>query len=1486
MIGRTNACIINGQGGEANPIVATTTDQMASLLTDDNVGKFVKFEGGNPNYHTISVDDAFTNLYFNEAADPDFEELWASADKDKIYGSYVEGGRGVILSLGPTVDDVQWTLMFMTQSSSTYKLNAILDDNYSIIYAKPIPEDALNPSDVDLTKWGWQMAQLPDDKVSALASYKYVVVNGNQSVWGKYIAKQNAFAAAYTYGQVYNILKIGEVISYKPVYALDKLSNQATSDAIITGYSAYDGSGKVITGAASKNMAPRLIDRGIDEVVVATFEDATAIGKGAFAGCRNVSKIIIPKTITNIYEDAFNGCSATIEWEDGTDSLYLNDHAFRGYTGSSITLPARLKSIGVGCFDKCTNLTRVDVPSMNMWYALSMAVSESDEVTNPLEYAHNLYVNGELFNGEITMSNMYYNDNMYPDNQWQSKFAGCTGVTTVNFDISNKDPNAGKDCFKGCTSLKTVNISTNVRAFGRAMFENCTSLSQIDLSNVGSINDRCFKGCSSLSVITLTKNDTGITIGRNAFEDCAQLLSINWNFPNSPSTVHNVRIGDYAFANCTKLATIVINIGSKSSVMLQSHAFDGCVLLTSLTTTGSLDIQEYGFNGCTSLTSVTSSGTYASYNEIYDYAFKGCAALEEIRYTAGATNVVKLTAFEDCAKLTGISGDSFFIRKVGTALPNNNITAHVTKTSGETLEGKACEGIKTLTFEDTISDISRYAFEDFTKLETVVLPADIHTFGERAFKGCTSISKVVFPSLDKYLNAVYSGSGPVYNNPIAYGAALYVGSDKVTSITIPASMTTIAYGQFAGLSIDSIVIPATVTSIGSYAFQDATCQISWEARTAALTLNSYAFSYYAGKTMLFPEDIAVDLPYSICSYGSFETLKIGANIGTIGTTPFEGCNRISKLVYGKTSTTPPKFNLNVNHLETIELLEGVKSFILDVTDAVNLRRIDVPSTIQGIAIYGNNCNKELVVNYATMEALLQCPLRKVTNTGFGAPTDLEHTILCNNAELAGDIELPLTTSKTIESYVFMNCSKITSIVIPEGVITVSPTAFKGCYSLYKITIPSTCTQGGIYDEYSTPASLVEVFDKSTAAADTKWWSSIKNVYTDESQSKITIENGCVVYADTSDNILVSYTGDDGNVIMPSTVTQVCANCLASRDDIIKVTCNEGLKTISNFAFTHCVNLESIHISSSVTKIPAMAFNSVCDNIPATLGSSADLTIHYSINKLQKITVAAGNSVYRSENNCIIKDNKIVVGSSGCKEIPNSVTAIGSFAFAGCNVQFDTIPESVVSFGDCAFLSTIGLKNVKIPSQVSFVPLKSDDSTVTDYRVIYGGRQFERSDDLKSIVFAENVTVANYAASSFSYQRHGCDWIIRGCKSLVRITLPKVINIDLLIHITGCSSYVDIDGGSYYRQGKYEFASISFDGERAAKSYTVYRDLIEQTVSNDVVTYSGDDLLISESNPSVVYIAAGVVLSNNTFFGNHYQYSSEQDRAGFRKYVRL
>lgn len=1471
MIGRTNACIINGQGGEANPIVATTTDQMASLLTDDNVGKFVKFEGGNPNYQTISVGDAFTNLYFNEAVEPDFEELWSSSDADKVYGDYTNGGRGTILQLGKSDDDPLFGLMFLTQVDSKFKLNGIADmQSGSIIYAKTIPENATEPDNVGLTKWGWQMTQLPDATVSKLSECTYIYLNGNQSVWGKYIAKQNAFAAPYTYGQVYEILKVDSVVSYKPVYTLDKLSNQATSDAIITGYSAYDGAGKVITGAASKNMAPRLIDRQIDNVVVATFEDATSIGKGAFAGCRNASKIIIPKTITNIYEDAFNGCSATIEWEDGTEPLYLNDHAFRGYTRGSITLPARLKSMGAGCFDKCTNLTRVDIPSMDMWYALDMYVSDSGEVTNPLEYAHNLYVNGELFNGEVTMSSMKNTV------QQQGKFAGCTGVTAVNFDYNGE----GADCFKGCTSLQTVNISTPISRLGRAMFKGCTSLSQIDLSNVGDVSDSCFEGCSSLNTVTLTKNDNAdFSIGNSSFKDCVELTSINWVSSGSYSS-RTAQIGEYAFANCSKLTTFVCNTGHLN---LQQHAFDGCILLKSLSTTGTLRVRDYVFNGCTALTSVTSDGNVTSRNEIYDYAFKGCTALEEVKYTAGAINVVKSTAFEDCIALNKISGDSDFIRTVGTALPNNNITANVTTTSSNyNVVEVLCEGIKTLTFADKLSGIADVAFKNFTKLETVIVSADVQKFGSDAFMGCTSISKVVFPSLDKYLNVEYSGSGPAYGNPLAYGAALYVGDDKVTSLTIPASMTTITRGRFAGLSVDSIVIPATVTSIASYAFQNATCQISWEARTAALTLNSYAFAYYAGKTMLFPEDIAIDLPYGLCEHASFETLNIGANIGTIETTTFDTCEHISKLIYAKPSFSS-NFNFNAARLETIELLEGVKTFNLDVSgdDAAlsNLRRIDVPSTMETLGIDGDYINKQVVVNYATMNSLLNCPLKKYETASQKWTTSyLDHVILCNNAELAGDIELPLNTSTKLEYGVFRNCSKITSLVIPEGITSLDAGAFIGCYSLYKITVPSTCASTGTYNKYATPESLVEVYDKSTST-DTKWWSSIKNVYTDESQSKITIENDCVVYADTSDNTLVSYVGGDGSVTMPSTVTQVCANCLASRDDIIGIVCNEGLKTISRFAFTHCVNLESVYISSSVTRIPAMTFNSVCDNVSAVLGSNADLTIHYGINKLQKITVATGNSVYRSENNCIIQDNKIAVGSSGCKEIPDSVTAIGAFAFAGCNVQFDTIPERVVYFGDCAFLSTLGLKNVKIPSQVSFVSLRREDSNVTGL-VIYGGRQFERSDDLESIAFAENTTVVN-----LNSEPNGCKWIVRGCKSLVKITLPKVINIGLGIDITGCSSYVDVDGGGYYsEQGAY--ADILVGEKDVVRSYTVYSDLIEQTVSDDTITYSGEDRIISECNPSVVYIAAGVIASKNTFFGNHYKYSSEQDRAGFRKYVRL
>ena len=135
--------------------------------------------------------------------------------------------------------------------------------------------------------------------------------------------------------------------------------------------------------------------------------------------------------------------------------------------------------------------------------------------------------------------------------------------------------------------------------------------------------------------------------------------------------------------------------------------------------------------------------------------------------------------------------------------------------------------------------------------------------------------------------------------------------------------------------------------------------------------------------------------------------------------------------------------------------------------------------------------------------------------------------------------------------------------------------------------------------------------------------------------------------------------------------------------------NQFLVTsIGGNAFSDCYGLTSITIPNSVTYIMGSAFAS-CRGI-------------------EQIIVSTGNTVYDSRNNCnaIIKTstNELV---TGCKNtiIPNTVTAIGSYAFYGCSSLTGSliIPNSVTTIGDYAFSGCSGLTgSLTIPNSVTTI----------------------------------------------------------------------------------------------------------------------------------------------------------------------------------------
>ena len=174
-----------------------------------------------------------------------------------------------------------------------------------------------------------------------------------------------------------------------------------------------------------------------------------------------------------------------------------------------------------------------------------------------------------------------------------------------------------------------------------------------------------------------------------------------------------------------------------------------------------------------------------------------------------------------------------------------------------------------------------------------------------------------------------------------------------------------------------------------------------------------------------------------------------------------------------------------------------------------------------------------------------------------------------------------------------------------------------------------------------------------------------------------------------------------------------------RSDITKVIIENGVTSISNYAFSNCSSLTSITIPNTVTTIGECAF--------------------FGCSGLTSITIP--NSVTSIREHAF----------SGCRSlssitIPSGVTSIGDYAFEECSgLTSITIPSGVTSIGNYAFSYCSGLTSITIPSGVT---------SIDNYAFSY-------CSSLTSITIPSGVTsISNYAFSN--------------CSSLTSITIPNSV----------------------------------------------------------------------------------------------------------------
>ena len=489
-----------------------------------------------------------------------------------------------------------------------------------------------------------------------------------------------------------------------------------------------------------------------------------------------------------------------------------------------------------------------------------------------------------------------------------------------------------------------------------------------------------------------------------------------------------------------------------------------------------------------------------------------------------------------------------------------------------------------ITLNEGLETIGAEAFIGSRKLKSIHIPASVTTLGTKIFQNCTNLTTVTFAENSK-LTAIPASC--FYCN----------ASGSLSSITLPVGLTSIGRGAFCGTKLTSIDIPSGVTEIPENAFYN-TPLATVTGLDGVTKIGKGAFR----NTCLTGE---FTIPNTVTEIGSnaFNStdftkvvFEAGSQLTTLGSSAFLGCWNLTEIAFPNTVTELPE-----------KVLEGCSK----------LTSVTLPNGIPAIPA---------------------------------------------NA--------------------FKNCSILESIEIPTSVTEMDATAFSGCTSLKNIDVGASeyfVTEDGIlYNGDKT--ELLRVFNYESKTYEIP-------------DSVTTIAEGALVGTTIT---AVTFPENSTRTVITENMFKGCSN-------LTSITLPGSLQTIEDYAFLSCTGLTNMVIPEGVTAIGGAAFSGANKletiQLPSTLmelgrGAFTGCSALKSVALPDQLSVIQDRTFW----NCFaletvtLPENLREIGESAfwdadaltSIQIPEGTTAIGPSAFGSSGLTYTVVPASVVSIGTDAF----------------------------------------------------------------------------------------------------------------------------------------------------------------------------------------------------------
>ncbi len=1119
-------------------------------------------------------------------------------------------------------------------------------------------------------------------------------------------------------------------------------------------------------------------------------ETVTKIGAQVFRNKIALSAITIPTTVSEIGDEAFRDCvnltTVTFETsESATSALTIGARAFFNTSVKTFTIPERTTTIGAAAFGNTMSLESVFLPASLT--SLGASVSDVFDGCNRLK-AVTVAEGNEVL---ASIDGVLYGktDNVITTLYFCPRYnGGNNGVVTVPDSVTTICANAFENN-SGVTEIKfgaveTITIETG--AFSNARTLKTLSLPEgMKTIEVGLVSD-----CPALTTIVIPSTVT--LIKRNAISDCPVLTSVVFTEGSEALTFNQGNESSGIINNCPLLTSFEI---PSRTTRIMGYMFAGNTAIKSVTIPASVtDFRSGNFLNCTALETVVFDQN-STLTEIGKDVFKSCTSLTSVTLPK-KLKFIGNNAFDGCTSLTTITLPSAVVRLNPYSFANATSLTTVVLPSDSKLAYiqdyafSGCRNLRSTVAYTDIADanfivpesfcgIGKYAFENCRSLENFTYTLNVSGFGSFETIGDYAFRNAGLTSFE-IPNADYDPDDRESVEP-TLGKAIFTGCRRLTRVKIPIWVTDLTPITTGCSSIGVFDIAEGNTSF-SFVKESETHSVMKDKNGSVISvlgslpetytvaagttyINANAFANQDKvKKIIIPASVQVINAGAFKNCMNLETVEFAVADGeqialtSIAANAFDGCRKLANIDLSAATNLKSVGNYafaNCDALTSLTLPASVDSLGTYLFRNSGLTSFKIPADVTRIADYTfSGCaNLESVTLNSNLTAIGKyafdgcVSLTEIDFSGLNGAVAIGERAFNN----AGLVSVTLNSKiASVAKYAFANNANLRSVIVSANVLT-NANVFENCKALASVTLSNVTSIGQYTFRYCE--SLTEiVFPESLTAIGTDAF------------------NGTSITS----------------VVLPKDLTSFSFSGCSLLESVTFST-ESKLAIVPNSAFQNCVNLKSIAIPSTVTRIDNSAFYGCTSlskfNINGAKLSSIGSYAFQNCEKLTSFELPQDNPDFRLEGWTFM--------NSGLTSIilPKLTKGYQKETFKGCvalasvtlNGEIDRLAEGF--FSGCTALKTIELpENIQLDVSI-----------------------FENS-GLTNIVIPEGASIANVSYKQKYFM--GCKDLVsveikapwtevymnmfNGCEKLETIVLPETIQQIGAAAFKGCVNLKSID----------------------------------------------------------------------------------------------